>query len=50
VKLSPLSVVISTRDTRAGKEVQQQYLVHSRHPRWELLKIFLRAFFTIRFR
>lgn len=46
----PLSVVISTRDRSAGREVQQQFLVHTRHPRWELLRIFVRAFFQIRFR
>lgn len=48
--MHPLSVQITTRDHAAGREVRQDYLVETRHPRWELLKIFFRAFLHIRFR
>lgn len=46
----PLSIQIITRDTVLQKEIQQQYIVQTRHPRWELLKIFLHAFVHMRFR
>jgi len=48
--MHPLSVQITTRDQTAGREVRQDYLVETRHPRWELLKIFLHAFLHLRFR
>lgn len=48
--MHPLSVTISTRDTTNNKDVQQQYMVHTNHPRWELLRIFFHAFFHARFR
>jgi hypothetical protein len=46
----PLSVMISTRDSLEGRDVQHQYIVRTRHPRWELLRILVRALFEIRFR
>ncbi len=48
--MHPLTVQIITRDFTDQREVQQQYVVRSRHPRWEMLKIFVHAFFHIRFR
>jgi hypothetical protein len=39
----PLSVTISTRNSIQGRDVQQQYVLQTRHPRWELLKIFVHA-------
>jgi hypothetical protein len=49
VSLHPLTVQISTRDSVAQREVRQHYVVQTRHPRWELLKIFWHAFFHMRF-
>lgn len=46
----PLSVVISTRANALDREIQHHYLVHTRFPRWELFRIFVRALFQIRFR
>ena len=46
----PLSVEISTRDSVQQKEVRRQYVVQTRHPRWEIFKIFLHAFIHLRFR
>jgi hypothetical protein len=48
--IHPLSVTISTRNSIAGREVQQQYVVQTKHPRWELLKIFLHALTHMEFR
>jgi hypothetical protein len=48
--MHPLTVQIITRDSTLQKEIHQQYVVQTRHPRWELAKIFLRAFITLRFR
>jgi hypothetical protein len=48
--MHPLTVQIITRDSVAQKEVQQQYIVHTKHPRWEMIKIFVHAFFHVRFR
>jgi hypothetical protein len=45
----PLSVVISTRDSVAGREVQQQYIVQTKHPRWELIRILAHALMHIKF-
>jgi hypothetical protein len=50
VSLYPLTVQISTRDSVAQREVQQQYVVQTRHPRWELIKIFWHAFIHLKFR
>jgi len=50
MSMFPLSVVISTRDNVDGRDVQQQYLVQTAHPRWELMKIFIHALFHLRFR
>jgi len=46
----PISVMISTRDTHEGRDVQHQYIVRTRYPRWELVRILIRAMFEIRFR
>lgn len=46
----PLTVQISTRDSRLDREVRQQYVLNTRYPRWELLKIFVHALVHIRFR
>jgi hypothetical protein len=48
--MHPLSIIISTHDTVEHRDVQQQYVVQTKHPRWELLKIFIHAFFHVRFR
>ena len=50
MSLYPLTVQISTRDSVAQQEVQQQYVVQTRHPRWELIRIFWHAFVHLRFR
>lgn len=47
--MHPLSVQIITRDSASGREVQHQYLLEGRHPRWELLKIFVHALLHVRF-
>ncbi len=46
----PLTVQISTRDSTLDREVRRQYVLNTGHPRWELLKIFVHAFFHIKFR
>ena len=46
----PLTVQISTRDSTLDREVRRQYVLNTRHPRWELLKIFIHAFVHLRFR
>ena len=46
----PLSIEISTRDSILQREIRRQYVVQTRHPRWEILKIFVHAFFHLRFR
>jgi hypothetical protein len=46
----PLTIQIITRDSVLQKEIQQQYVIQTKHPRWELLKIFLHAFFHLKFR
>ena len=48
--MHPLFVQITTRDKAEDRDVQRQYVVQARHPRWELFKIFCHAFFHIRFR
>jgi hypothetical protein len=48
--MHPLSIIISTRDTTADRDVQQQYVVRTQHPRWEMLKIFVHAFFHVKFK
>lgn len=48
--MHPLSIHITTRDSVEQREVHQHYVVETSYPRWELLKIFLHAFFNIRFR
>ena len=46
----PLSVMISTRDPREGRDIQHHYVVTTAHPRWELFRILVRALFQIKFR
>lgn len=46
----PLSVNITTKDTVAQREVQHNYVLQTRHPRWELFKIFLHVLLHARFR
>lgn len=46
----PLTVSIATKDTKEQRDIQFNYMLTTRHPRWELLKIFVRALFTIKFR
>jgi hypothetical protein len=46
----PLSVQIITRDSVLQKEIQQHYVVQTKHPRWQMIKIFIHAFFHLRFR
>jgi hypothetical protein len=48
--MPPLSVQIITYDSVSQKEVQHQYIVQTKHPRWEMIKIFLHAFLHLRFR
>ena len=48
--MHPLSVQIITRDSDQQKEIHQHYTVTTRFPRWELVKIFLRAFMSLRFK
>lgn len=48
--MHPLTVQIITRDTAENREVRRQYIVQARHPRWELVKIFINALVTLRFR
>jgi hypothetical protein len=46
----PLTIQIITRDSVLQKEIQQQYVLQTEHPRWEMVKIFFHAFFHVRFR
>jgi hypothetical protein len=48
--MHPLTVQIITRDNVLQKEIQQQYVVQTNHPRWKMLTIFLHAFFHLKFR
>jgi hypothetical protein len=48
--MHPLSVRIITRDTQLQKEIHQQYDLQTRFPRLGLLKIFLRALMSLRYR
>ncbi|MBI5472215.1 MAG: hypothetical protein HY961_07705 [Ignavibacteriae bacterium] len=50
MKLHPLSVQITTKDAAAQREIQQSYVLQTAHPRWELVKIFIRAMFSLKFR
>ena len=48
--MHPLSIQIITRDRAQKKEIQRQYVIQAKHPRWEMVKIFVHAFFHVRFR
>ncbi len=48
--MHPISVQIITRDGTTQREVRQQYTVQAKHPRWEMLKIFVHAFFHTKVR
>ncbi len=50
MSLHPLSVHISTKDYAEQRDVQYSYVLSTKHPRWELFKILVRALFTVRFR
>ena len=50
MSMSMLAVMISTRDSREGRDVQHHYVVSTASPRWELIKILFRALFEIKFR
>ena len=45
----PLTIEISTRDRGRQKEIRRQYIVRTRFPRWELIKIFWHILFHLRF-
>jgi len=47
--MHPLSIQIITRDAESQREIRRQYMVQSRHPRWQLLKIFFHALFHVKF-
>jgi hypothetical protein len=49
LSMHPLSVQIVTRDSATRREIQHNYMVETRHPRWELRKIFFHALFTLKF-
>ena len=46
----PLTVQIITRDSTLQKEIQQQYVVQTNHPRWEMFKILVHALLHLKFR
>lgn len=48
--MHPLSVQITTKDASGKRDVQYNYVLQTDSPRWELLKIFFKAFFTMKFR
>jgi hypothetical protein len=48
--MHPLTVQITTRDSVEQREVQQNYVLQTNRPRWELFKIFLHAIFSLKFR
>ena len=48
--MHPLSVQIITRDSHLQKEIHLEYDVQTRFPRWELLKILVRALFNLQYR
>lgn len=48
--MHPLSIQITTLDTVEQREIQQQFLVETRNPRWEMFKILMRAMITMKFR
>lgn len=48
--MHPLTVHIITRDSTLQKEIQQQYVVQTNHPRWEMIKIFFHALIHLKYR
>ena len=48
--MHPLSVHITTKDSILQREIHQQYLVETKYPRWEMLKIFFHAILHMKFR
>lgn len=48
--MHPLSVQITTKDMTTQREVQQNYVLQTKTPRWELFKIFVHAMFHLKFR
>jgi hypothetical protein len=49
MRMYPLSVLIVTRDSTTQQEVRHQYIVETRHPRWELVRILFHALFTVKY-
>ncbi len=45
----PISVQIITHDDHTKREIRQEYMVHARFPRWEMLKIFFHALIHTKF-
>ena len=48
--MHPLTIQIITKDRTLQKEILQNYVVQTKHPRWEMVKIFFHAFFHVKFR
>jgi len=48
--MHPISVQIITRDSTLQKEIHREFMVQTKYPRWGLFKIFLQAFFSLKFR
>jgi hypothetical protein len=48
--MHPLSVQITTKDPSRKRDVHYSYVLQTNSPRWELLKIFIYAFFTMKFK
>jgi hypothetical protein len=48
--MHPLTIQITTRDSVSQKEIRQQYVLQTSHPRWEMVKIFFHAILHMKFR
>jgi hypothetical protein len=48
--MHPLSVQITTKDPSGKRDVQYTYMLQTKSPRWELLKIFLKMLITMKSR
>jgi hypothetical protein len=46
--MHPLSVQIITRSAASQREIQRQYIVEGRFPRWELFKILIHVFLHLK--
>jgi hypothetical protein len=47
--MHPLSVQITTKDSSGLRDVHYNYVLNTYFPRLELFKIFLKAFFSMKF-